>query len=364
MRVQVAVVGAGPAGLAAAINLARRGLEVVVCERRATPPDKACGEGLMPAGVCALATLGALEHIGPQDCHSLTEVHYVQEDGTVAAGRLPSPGGMGIRRTALASALARVASACGVQLLWSCSVLDHRVSRQEVLLLTSGESIEAELLVAADGLHSPLRHAAGLEAPTSRRRRFGLRRHFRMQPAGPWVEVHLAAGVEAFVTPVGVHRVGVAFLWDRVRLPGPVDFASFLARFPRLADRLADAPADSSPLGAGPLEQASSTRVQDRMVLIGDAAGYVDAVTGEGMSLAFAAAAALGEVAPSALARGANRDSLLPYEQHHRRYYRKYAAVTRAVLAVAQRPRLRRGLIYLLSRHPGLLDRLIAWGIS
>ncbi len=363
MRVQVAVVGAGPAGLATAIHLARRGLEVVVCERQATPPDKACGEGLMPAGVRALATLGVLEHIGPQDCHSLTEVHYVQEDGTVAVGRLPPPGGMGIRRTAMTSALARVAGACGVQLLWGCSVLDHRISRQEVRLRTSSETIEADLLVAADGLHSPLRRAAGLEAPTPRRRRFGLRRHFRLPPAGPWVEVHLAAGVEAFVTPVGPHRIGVAFLWDRVRLPGPVDFASLLARFPRLGDRLADAPADSSPRGAGPMEQAISTPVQDRLVLIGDAAGYVDAVTGEGLSLAFAAAA-LGEVAPSALVRGANRDSLLPYEQHHRRYYRKYAAVTRAVLAVAQRPRLRRGLIHLLSRHPGLLDRLIAWGIS
>jgi len=360
MKARVVVAGGGPAGLAAAIHLARRGLEVALCEQRPGPPDKACGEGLMPGGVRALAGLGILEDLDPDDYHPFHQIRLIQEDGSEVAGRLPRPGGLGIRRTALIAALARAAAAAGVKLLWGQRVRGHRLMPDAVLVETDAETLEAELLVAADGLHSPLRRAAGLDARTSGRRRFGLRRHFRLPPPGPWVEVHLAPAVEAFVTPVGPGRTGVAFLWDRARITDPVRFETLLGRFPRLAERLATAAADSPPLGAGPLEQASTARVRDRLVLIGDAAGYVDAITGEGMSLTFAAAAALGDVVPGALAAGVGRETLLPYARICDRNFRRYARATRAVLTVVRRPRLRRAVIHGLSRHPVLLDRLLA----
>jgi hypothetical protein len=82
------------------------------------------------------------------------------------------------------------------------------------------------------------------------------------------------------------------------------------------------------------------------------------------MSLAFAAAAALGDIAPAALAQDCTAASLLPYAKIYHRYYRKYVGVTRTVLGIAQRPRLRRRVVHLLSRHPRLLDRLLAWGLA
>jgi hypothetical protein len=82
------------------------------------------------------------------------------------------------------------------------------------------------------------------------------------------------------------------------------------------------------------------------------------------MSLAFASAAALGDIAPAALDQGCTADSLWPYERIYRQHYRKYAGVTRAVLGIAQRPRLRQRVVNLLSRHPHLLDRLLAWGLA
>ena len=112
------------------------------------------------------------------------------------------------------------------------------------------------------------------------------------------------------------------------------------------------------------MARASQARVRDRFVLIGDAAGYVDAITGEGLSLAFMTAAQLGRIASAAREHGFTRASLLPYERAHRSYFRKYAGVTRAVLGIAQRPRLRRQVVGLLGRHPRWLDRLMAWGLA
>jgi hypothetical protein len=104
--------------------------------------------------------------------------------------------------------------------------------------------------VAADGLHSPLRKAEGLCA---RGRAAPLRAapHVALAPWASAVEVHFAGGVEAYVTPAGRGRVGVAFLWEDGAV-APVSFDALLARFPALGAASAGAPWDSSPRGAGP----------------------------------------------------------------------------------------------------------------
>jgi flavin-dependent dehydrogenase len=179
--------------------------------------------------------------------------------------------------------------------------------------------------------------------------------------------VHLAAGREAFITPVGPDLVGVAFLWDQTQASSsgeqPLDFDRLLESFPELEKRYAGVEALTSPRGAGPLAQGVSTVVADRLVLIGDAAGYRDAITGEGLSLAFASASALAAIVPEALERGATSSALRPYSRAHNRLFRHYALVANTVLGIARRPRLRRPLIRWLGANPGLLDRLVAWGL-
>ena len=362
MLVDVAIVGGGPAGLAAAIGAARRGLSVVVLEKRAFPADKACGEGLMPSGLHALERLGARALIDPSDCAAFAGIRYVQEDGSFAEARFSGEGGLGIRRVALAAALHRRAAEVGVVLRERCKVRRHARSQGRVVLdLDGGERVEARLLVGADGLASPLRHAEGLDAPPGGPRRFGLRQHFRCASWSPFVEVHFEDGVEAYVTPAGDRRVGIAFLWEDGRGADAVSFPNLLRRFPRIEERLSGAAADSEPRGAGPLARRAKARTKDQFVLLGDAGGYVDAITGEGLSLAFHCAEALTAILPEALARGATRASLRPYERAFGSAFRRYAVLSRGLLTLSRRPALRRRVVRLLGRNPRAFQAILGW---
>jgi flavin-dependent dehydrogenase len=278
------IVGGGPVGLATAILGAERGLRVAVAEPRNGPVDKACGEGLMPPAVARLRALG----VTPEG-HVLSGIRYLDASHSADAP-FHHGTGLGVRRTVLHAALADRAERCGVE------VIPRRVSefvQKEDCVETLG--IRARFLVAADGLHSPLRRACGLDPPTTgqrqRRRRparFGIRRHYRIAPWTDFVEVHWATESEAYLTPVADDVVGVAILG-----PGKGDFAARLSAFPALGERFAAARQIGSDRGAGPLRQDVSRRVHGRVLFVGDASGYLDALTGEGISVGLAQADAL-----------------------------------------------------------------------
>lgn len=332
----VVIAGGGPAGLGAAIRSARRGFRTVLFERSGPVPDKACGEGLMPAGALELERLGV--RIPEERCARFRGIRYLQEDGTVLEARFAAGAGLGIRRTALEEALRERALECGAELK-AGAVLAARARGDRVELDTASGALEARLLIAADGLHSPLRRAAGLEAPRGDAPlRFGLRRHFELSPWTDLVEVHWEAGIEAYVTPVSPRTVNVAFLRDRA---GSEDFAALLQRFPLLRDRVAGAPASSETRGAGPLLQRVRAVWAERLALIGDAAGYVDAITGQGLSLAFAASALLMESLPDDLSRDL-APALRRYAARLRPRWLAYALPARALVALSRRPALRR----------------------
>ena len=359
MTHDVAIVGGGPAGLACACEAAHKGLRVVVLERRTVPRDKACGEGLLPSGVRALTRLGARALLSPRDATPFVGIRYVQEDGSHAEALLPPPGGLGVRRIALSSALVERACAAGAEIRDRVEVRAHLRTRGGVLVATSKGPVEARVLVAADGLHSPLRRAERLDLPGLGPRRFGLRQHFRAAPWAPFVEVHFAEDAEAYVGPAGAERVGVTFLWSASRLQGPVSFEALIGRFPALVNRLRGARPDSVARGAGPLFQRARALVRDRFALLGDAAGYVDAITGEGLSLAFEAARSLGEILPIAIARGAGERALAPYEKAYLRAYRRYAWLARGLVELSSRPALRRRVVRFLGAHPLLFEQIL-----
>ena len=313
----VLVVGGGPIGLATACYAAEAGLSAVVAEPRGGPIDKACGEGLMPPAVAALRALG----VDPEG-RRLRGIRYRDPEHSVDAEFRSGPG-RGVRRTVLHSALGGRAEAAGIE------VLPERITEfRQFAGGVQAAGITARYLVAADGLHSPIRRFCGLEpAPAPpRHARYGLRRHFQAAPWTDFVEVHWSAGSEAYVTPVDDGLVGVAILG-----PAGRSFEDRLAEFPELCDRLAGAAA--GPVrGAGPLRQAVRRRVAPggRVLLVGDASGYVDALTGEGISVGLAQARALA----ACLAAGRPAE----YERRWRRVSRRSNLLTAGLLAARRNP--------------------------
>jgi flavin-dependent dehydrogenase len=321
------VAGGGPVGLATALYAARAGLDVVVREPRPVPVDKACGEGLMPAAVADLVALGLSLPGVP-----LTGIRYLDGRRSVDAPFAAGPG-RGVRRTTLHAALASAVSAEGIP-VEPCAVSVVSQSSEAVVV----DGVRTRYLVAADGLHSPVRRMLGLEAPRRGPRRFGLRQHVAIAPWTSYVEVHWSPRAEAYVTPVASDCVGIAVL-----APDGGSFSSLLSGFPALASRAAAAPA-SKVLGAGPLRQRVTRRVAGRVLLVGDASGYVDALTGEGIALGLAQARA----AVAAVVAG----SPASYEKAWHRLSWRHNMLTSSLVSVSSRPLLRRGLVPAASALP------------
>ncbi len=307
------VAGAGPAGLATAIHAARAGLQVTVVERRPGPIDKACGEGLMPHTLRHLDAIGITPHGKP-----FRGITYLNSTRRVEA-RFPGPAGRGVRRTVLSEALHDAAATAGVSIVRG----DIRDVQQDANGVRCC-GLEARYLAAADGLHSPIRRQLGLDRPTHGGRRWGIRRHFQHAPWTDTVEVYWAAHTEAYVTPVSDDCVGVAILTSQQG-----KFDDHLREFPALAQRLAGA--EGGPArAAGPLRQRAASQHSGRVMLVGDAAGYVDALTGEGLGIALGCA----ELVVAALLA----DDPADYTRQWRRMSRRYRLLTSALLTASNSP--------------------------
>lgn len=333
--IDLLVAGGGPAGLATALNAARAGLDVTVLEPRPAPTDKACGEGLMPSAVSALRDLGvALEG------HPLQGIRYLDRRHEATADFRDGQG-LGVRRTALHAAMRAAVEKANIPVLARSA--DGLVCTADTV---SAGGIAARWLAAADGLHSPIRRQLGLTVQGRRRPRYGQRAHFAVAPWSDYVEVHWSADSEAYVTPVGPDLVGVAVLSSR-RCP----YAQHLAAFPRLGERLAGLARETAIRGAGPMRQVSKKRVAGRVLLVGDAAGYVDALTGEGIALACAEAAAL----VRCVVAGRPAD----YEREWRAATRSYRLVTEGLLWARNRRVLAPLLVPAAQRWPGIFGAVV-----
>jgi flavin-dependent dehydrogenase len=340
------IVGGGPVGLVTAIAARRRGLRAVVVERSPVLPEKACGEGLMPGAVAVLGELGV-------DLDGAVELRGIRFlDGQAeASARFPGLTGRAMSRARLMHALAERARAVGVELCLGHTLRDfeYRGRVMHVRVQAAGGGVielAAELLVAADGLRSGVRRRLGYELPALRQPRFGLQRHYRCAPWTDWVEVHWHDHAEAYVTPLGRDQVGVALLSHGA----PAAYEDLLGLFPQLGRALGSSSAGRV-RGAGPFEQRVRAVLAPGVALVGDASGYLDAVSGEGLALGFRCSLALIERFTTG--------KLWRYPDDHSRLGATYNGMTRLLLEIARRPWLRRWAIRFLAARPALFSDLL-----
>jgi flavin-dependent dehydrogenase len=325
------IVGGGPGGLATALHARRQGLSVIVAEPREDPIDKACGEGLMPGGLSELTSLG----VDPAGM-PFRGIAYVDERRRAEARFRGGPG-RGVRRTTLHAALAARAKEQDTE--W---IRTKVTSVEQDAHGVTAAGIRAKWLVGADGLHSPVRRAAGIAATAGTPRRYGVRWHFKVPAWSEFVEVYWSRLGEAYVTPVEPDLVGVAILSQ-----GQPD----LAWFPQLARRLEGADRTHA-RGCGPLRQVVSRRVAGRVLLVGDAAGYEDALTGEGVSLAVKQARAVVDAIVD--------DAPASYEAQWHRVTRNYRLLTRALVLTSTMRAPRRAIVPACT----LLPPLFRFGVN
>jgi flavin-dependent dehydrogenase len=351
LQTDVFVVGGGPAGLAAAIAARRNGLQVTVADSQQSPIDKACGEGLMPDAAAALRSLGI--RFASHEATPFRGIRFIDgRSGLRTEAMFPQGTGLAVRRTTLHTKLTERAAAAGAELQWGAPVTLLDAGR----IACDGREVRSRWIVGADGQQSRVREWAGLlpsaAARGRKRGRFGSRQHFHAAPWSDFVEVYWGANYQVTVTPSGPGEIGVAMT---SRNPA-MRVRDAIRNIPALAARLAGAPPATRERGAPAALRRLPALHRGRVVLIGDASGSVDPVTGEGLGLAFKQALALAD----AMRHG----DLGVYEATHRRIARMPRLMSRLILLMDRNAWLRERALRSLAAKPALFARLLELSVE
>jgi menaquinone-9 beta-reductase len=342
----VLVLGGGPAGLAAAIALRQSGVDVLLADALVPPIDKACGEGIMPDSRRELAQLGVdLNCVHGAAFHG---VRFGDERSTVTAN-FSSGEGMGLRRVVLHSLLVDRARDIGVRLRWGTPV----VLKPGQPATIAGERVTYRYLIGADGQSSRVRTWAKLTRGTLHTRRFGFRMHYRIDPrafdlSSSYVEVHWGPLGQAYVTPVGPDEVCVAVV---TRFPALARTARVIESIPALREKLRHAEITSRERGSITTTRTLHRVVRDNVALLGDASGSADAITGEGLAMAFRQALLL--------AASIESGSLDAYAAGHPKTLRIPQSMARSLLLMDRWPALRSKALRVFARDPQLFEKLL-----
>ncbi len=294
----------------------------------------------MPETVAALERLGV--RLGAADGRRIRGIRFVQADAEASADFRTS--GFGVRRPALHQRMVQRAEDCGVEFLWKTPVMGI----DDGFVLTAKQKILARWIVGADGQGSRVRRWSGLEESRCGKPRYAVRRRFAMAPWSNFVEVHWSERAQAYVTPIGSDEVCVVTVAAREE---DAEFTRAVAEMPGLRERLAGATASARERGAVTLMRRLRRVQRGNVALVGDASGGVDAITGDGLRLAFAQAEALAE----AMAAG----DLERYEKAHRKIGARPRLMGNGMLFLGRHVEVRKRVIRALRDNPELFARLL-----
>lgn len=357
---RVIVVGAGPGGASAALELARSGAAVRLVEKHAWPREKTCGDGISPLGVRDVAAMGVLA----RGDVLLRKAWVSTPHGTAFRGGWPAetPWGTTIERSTFDASLVDAAIAAGAEFLPGTTVRGVRLDPDRVTATLASHDGERELgadaVVIAEGATGGLARSLGF--PAHRSRLVALRGYVRTtRPLAPeyglFYDRPLAPGY-GWVFPLAAGYANVGILVDeRTLARSGADLRGLLARW------LAESPFARDLLGSnvalervrgGVIPSGRRRRTAGRAFLIGDAAGVADPFTAEGIFQAIRS----GRLAARALAESRDVDGARArYERELRIFDRneRAARALRATFNVAIEPYARRA-----AKRPAFADRL------
>jgi flavin-dependent dehydrogenase len=319
----VLVAGAGPAGAIAALVLARAGARVLIVDRERFPREKLCGDTLNPGALRTLASLGLAP---PESLGRPLAGMILSGPRAAVTARYPDETGLSVRRIDLDAWLLDKAISAGARfeplLAARSPLIDNSGTRPLVKGLTLARPgvatrrvrIPATMTVAADGRGSPLGRALGLVFHPRRPRRWAFGAYFEgVQGVSPDLgEMHVRHGRYIGIAPVGAGRVNVCLVTGP-RPDGRTPLAVIEAAIgadARLRSRFTRAQSVTTVKVLGPLALEARAPGVDGLLLAGDAAGFVDPMTGDGLHLAIRGGLLAAREALRALETGAFVDAV------------------------------------------------------
>jgi menaquinone-9 beta-reductase len=373
-EVDVAIVGAGPAGSATAISLAQRGYRVALLDRAVFPRDKLCGDFLNPINWPVLDDLNVGDDLLALPHAKVAQFRISAADGVEAMSELPAQGdrqfGLGLRRYHLDHALLARAKRAGVAV--NEGVKLHALRRASPgwrVDMERGEeriSVGAKLLVGADGRNSWVAGQLGVaSAPPSHSAAVGFEVQLQDKASVlSSVEIHQFAGGYAGLVRVDEDRVNLCFTVNRSLLGKSISFESlrrqFLRRNPVLDELLSLRQPISNLRSVWPVYFPARRCFGDGFLLVGDAARVTEPVTGEGIFLALRSGQLAATTLAGALAEGnLSRARLSAYDRACRTEFSARLRLNSVIRNLVNRPKLLSLAIRFVGRQRRLLDSLV-----
>jgi flavin-dependent dehydrogenase len=353
MRDEVLIAGAGPAGAIAALQLARAGVRVRLLDRAIFPRDKLCGDTVNPGTLEILRRLGIA---------GIVERDGVPIQGMIVTGaggeRVRGEYGAGIHgvsllRRELDWLLVRHAIGAGASfepgVLVQEPLVEEAAGRRRVTGLRvvsrtgASHDLRAGLTIAADGRRSRLAFHLGLAKHPERPRRWAIGGYFDDVPCPDRVgEMHIRCGRYIGVAPVPGGLTNACIVVGEPRCGALAEPAALLRATlqadPLLRDRFAEARLVSAPAVLGPLAVDTTAAGTDGLLLAGDAAGFIDPMTGDGLFFAVRGAELTADVAQGLL-EGSVSDGPLELAARRQRAFTAKWRMNRALRALVASPR-------------------------
>lgn len=378
----VLVIGGGPAGATAAFQLATSGLGVTLIDRAHFPRDKVCGESLSPGAIARLQSIGmwpganSAETSGALESMQIRGMQLRSPGGTTFRGRYQGgQGGVGlaVRRTVLDHELLKMTRIRGARVIEGMEATAVEITSGGAAVVTVREGghasttrMEARRVIVADGRRSFVARQLGFidAAPPPRgRSRFAVRAHCdNVAGLSDFAEMQVGAGGYCGIAPLSLSTANVCYVLfgDRLEM-GPdtieSDFRRDLGRFPEVARRLESARLQGPVRIAGPLRLRSRRQSFGPFIACGDATGFLDPFTGEGIAHAIATGV-LAAAAVGASLRG-HGGAFPAYEREVRSLRRIKGAAALVLHGMVSRPALANSAAAAFASMPRLADSIV-----